>query len=126
MHVNYTNAAKTFQNSFSIKIVILIAMHNTCKLRLCCQNKEMKHGTCFVHSEIATYFYICNSSIMFVYYINFSYKEKSYCFFLGASVPSLIFLLAVILRVHAMVLYWGVRSGVHNTHVCLLPVPMQD
>ena len=30
---------------------------------------------------VATYFYICNSSIMFIYYINFSCKERSFCFF---------------------------------------------
>ena len=40
----------------------------------------MKQGT-WSHSGIATYFYICNSSIMFVYYSNFPCKEKSYCFF---------------------------------------------
>ena len=63
-----------------------------------------------------TYFYICNSSIMFVYYINFSYKEKRYCFLGGTSVPSLIFLLVVILRVHATVLCWEVkiRSAQHT------------
>ena len=69
----------------------------------------MEHG--HVHSEIVTYFYICYSSIMFVYYINFSCKEKSYCFFLGASVPSLIFLLAVIFRDR------GVRSGVLGSEI---------
>ena len=60
---------------------------------------------------------------MFVYYINkpasclfiifnFSCKEKRFCFFGGASVPSLIFLLALILCMHAVVLCWGMRSGV--------------
>ena len=32
IHVNYTNAAKTIQNSFSIEIFVLITMHTTCKL----------------------------------------------------------------------------------------------
>ena len=70
-----------------------------------------------MHSEIATYFYICNSSIMFVYYINFSCKEKSFFFFFRCFSTIIISLLAVILCVHAVVLCLGVRSGVHNTRL---------
>ena len=63
---------------------------------------------------------------MFVYYIQFFLQRKKFLSFLGASVPSLIFLLALILCVYATVLCWGMRSGVHNTRVCWLLVPMQD
>ena len=53
---------------------------------------------------------------MFVYYIQF-FLQRNFFFFGGASVPSLIFLLALILCVHAVVLCWGMRSGVPNTRL---------
>ena len=44
-------------------------------------------------------------------------QRKKVLFFWGASVPSLIFLLALILCVNAVVLCWGMISGVHNTRL---------
>ena len=35
LHVNYKNAGKTFQNLYLNKFIMLIDMHNACKLCLC-------------------------------------------------------------------------------------------
>ena len=68
-----------------------------------------------MHSEIATYFYVCNSSIMFVYYINFSCKEKSF-FFLGCFSTIINFLVGshLVCACHGAVLGSEIKSAQHT------------
>ena len=68
-----------------------------------------------MHSEISTYFYICNSSIMFVYYINFSSKKKNHVFF-GCFSTIINFLVGSHLACtcHCAVLGSEIRSAQHT------------
>ena len=77
-------------------------------------NETGKMVACTLRSRLI-FTFVIPASCLFIILI-FPIKKKVFVF-LGASVPSLISLLAVILCVHAVVLCLGVRPGVHNTRL---------
>ena len=70
-----------------------------------------------MHSEIATYFYISNSRIMFVYYINFSCKEKSFFCVCFSTIINFLVGSHLVCACHGAVLGSEIRSA---QHTCLL------